>query len=113
MRSLWFGRRKTAQSRRVGVESFQHDSVFLARRRRVRRGFPVIHFAAFIYLASVLRVFAIAEVGPGSYAGRMETMQNGNFVERAAAFVMAPDDVSRRLARNLQKGFALIGGQTL
>jgi len=95
----------------VSIESFNHDNLELARARRRRRGLPLLHFAAFCYLVLVLRIVTIAGVGPGMYNARMAEMQRGNVVERAAAFLMQPDAVSRDLARNMRWGLEFFMGR--
>lgn len=109
MRNMMLGRR-LAVSR--GIESFNHDNTILARRRRSRRGVPLVHFTAFVYLVLVLRIFAMAEMGPGNYSARMIQMQDGPLIDRIAAFVMAPDPISRDVALNLRRGFQFISGAT-
>ncbi|MEM1389230.1 MAG: hypothetical protein AAF626_18085 [Pseudomonadota bacterium] len=97
-------------SGRAFVESFQHDNVALARTRSVRRSLPWVHFAAFLYLAMVLRVVSMAEMGPGSYAARVVDMRAGSAVERITAVIMQPDPISQGLAVNVRRGLRALSG---
>lgn len=105
-------RRKVAsQYRRSSVVlSFNHDGLQLARVKNNRRWLPLFHIVAFIYLAMVIRLVVIAEIGPSGYSQRMAELRDGNMLERVAASVMAMDPVSQAIAGHIRSGFHTMNG---
>ena len=93
---------KSQYQRSSAVLSFNHDGVEIARVRTKRRWLPVWHLMVFVYLILLIRLIALADIGPTGYASRMNEMRQGNFLERNAARVMAMDPLSRRLASELR-----------
>ncbi len=91
------------------VFSFNHDGIAVARIRKKNRWLPVWHFIFVVYLALIIRLVTIAEAGPASYANRMAELENGTFMERAAARVMYMDPVSRQIAVNIRRGMKNLG----
>jgi hypothetical protein len=71
-----------------------------------RRWLPLRHLVFFLYIALLIRILALAELGPGAYAQRLEEMRRGSLPERAAALVMRMDPASRQLALQLRAGLA-------
>jgi hypothetical protein len=90
------------------VLSFNHDGVEIARVRTKRRWLPVWHLMVFLYLILLIRLIALADIGPTGYASRMDEMRQGNFLERSAVWVMAMDPLSRRLAAELRGVLSVI-----
>jgi hypothetical protein len=88
----------------AAVSSFKHDGLEIARVKNERRWLPVWHIIFFVYLALLVRLVAMADIGPGAYAGRIDDMRNGNLFERAAAYVMHMDPVSQQIAISLRRG---------
>lgn len=97
-------------SRSSSVLSFNHDGLEIARTRRTARWLPIWHIIFFIYLALLIRLVAMAEVGPAAYKHRMDVLENGSFVEKAAAWVMHMDPVSRSIAYNIRSGLRKLEG---
>lgn len=85
------------------VLSFNHDGIEIARVRNERRWLPLWHISVFLYLAMLIRLVTIADIGPASYANRMDKMNNGNLIERATATVMYMDPISRSIAVKLRR----------
>ena len=77
--------------------------------RKRGRWLPVWHFVFVIYLALLVRLIAMAEVGPAAYANKMALLENGTLIERIAAHVMYMDPVSREIAVNIRAGMRKIG----
>lgn len=102
------GRRSAPPPSAASLQSFNHDALEIARRRRVRHAVPLQQFSAFVYLAFTLRILAMAEAGPGGYAYRIAEMRDGTLVERGAAVVMQADPVSQRIAMKLRRGVRAI-----
>jgi len=86
------------------VLSFNHDGLEIARVKNEKRWLPVWHIIFFIYLALLVRLVAMADIGPGGYAARIGDMQEGNVFERASAYVMHMDPVSQQIAISLRRG---------
>ena len=92
-----------AYRRSSSVLSFNHDGLEVARVKNERRWLPIWHIAVFIYLALLIRLIAIADVGPAAYANRLEQMNKGSFVEQAVAKVMQMDPISQKLALKVRR----------
>ena len=88
----------------AAVLSFNHDGLEIARVKNEKRWLPIWHIIFFVYLALLVRLVAMADIGPGSYAARIDAMEDGNLIERAAAYVMHMDPVSRQIAISLRRG---------
>lgn len=88
----------------AAVLSFNHDGLEIARIKTEKRWLPIWHIIFFIYLALLVRLVAMADIGPGGYAARIDDMQQGNLFERAAAYVMHMDPVSQQIAISLRRG---------
>lgn len=91
------------------VLSFNHDGLEIARVRNDRRWLPLWHIAVFIYLAMVIRLIVIADIGPAAYANRIEKMSEGTVLERVAAVAMYMDPVSRGIATELRGALRNLG----
>jgi len=104
-------------ARRVGREyrrsatvmSFNHDGLELARVKNERRWLPIWHIAVFIYLAMLIRLIAMADVGPAAYGSRLDKMSEGTMIERVAARVMAMDPVSQSIANSVRSAMRDLG----
>jgi hypothetical protein len=70
---------------------------------------PVWHVIFFVYLILLIRLVAMAQIGPGGYAIRMDEMQSGTSLERVAARIMAMDPISQKLAIQVRGGLRYIG----
>jgi len=106
-----YRRRVSSQYQRsASVLSFNHDGVEIARVRAKRRWLPIWHVMVFVYLILLIRLIAMADIGPAGYANRMVEMRNGSFLERTAARVMDLDPVSRKLAAELRGVLKVISG---
>lgn len=84
------------------VLGFNQDGLEIARVRKKRRYLPLFHLTMFVYLGLIIRLVVMANVGPASYANRIENLSNGNMLERAGAVVMYMDPVSRDIAIKLR-----------
>ena len=62
----FFARRKLEP--KLAVASFSHDGVTLARVKRKSRWLPIWHIVFVVYLAFVIRLVSMAEIGPAAYA---------------------------------------------
>ena len=95
--------------RSAAVVSFNHDGMEIARVRQNRRWLPLWHIAVFLYLALLIRLITMTDIGPVAYQERMEEMKNGTLMERAAARVMYMDPWSRSLAIGVRRGLKELG----
>ena len=95
--------------RSSSVLSFNHDGLEIARTRTEKRWLPIWHVVFLVYLILLIRLVAMAQIGPGGYAMRMDEMQNGNPAEKVAAQIMAMDPISQRLALQIRGGLKYIG----
>jgi hypothetical protein len=79
--------------------------------RLARRGQrPVLRPAlAIVAMLIVLKAVAAASMDEGAYAAQIDDLRRGDLVERAGAFVMAPDPISRTLGRMLAPLFGQVG----
>lgn len=84
------------------VLRFGGDGVELVRKRTNRRWLPLWHVIFFVYMALLIRLVIMADMGPGSYTARMAELENGTMIDKVAARVMAMDPVSEALARRLR-----------
>ena len=108
-----FHRRVSCEySRTASVLSFNHDGLEIARvkRRAGVRWLPLWHIVFFIYLVLLIRLVAVADIGPAGYANRMEQMRNGTVLEQAAAVIMDMDPISQRFAAKLRGFVGFISG---
>ncbi|MEM1387134.1 MAG: hypothetical protein AAF748_08590 [Pseudomonadota bacterium] len=88
------------------LESFNHDGVEIARRkRRAPRGLPWGHFALFALTVVAFKVFLASQIGLASYGAKMAQLAEGSRIERVAAFAMTLDPVSELMVSALQRGF--------
>lgn len=103
-------RRAASEYRRsASVLSFNHDGLEIARvRYRRRRWLPIWHIMVFTYLVLLIRLIAVADIGPAGYGVRMSEMHNGNQLERLAASIMDLDPVSRQMAMKLRQVLSLV-----
>ncbi len=99
-------RRKVARGYRRSsvVVSFDDNGMAVSRVKSNRRWLPVWHIIFFIYIAMLVRLVVMADMGAGSYNQRITELQNGNVIERVAATVMAMDPVSQALAGRIRTG---------
>ncbi len=95
--------------RSASVLSFNHDGLEIARVRHERRWLPLWHVAVFLYLALLIRLVAMADIGPAAYASRIDQMNDGSFVERAAARVMQMDPWSQKIAVEIRHSLKNLG----
>ena len=91
------------------VLSFNHDGLEVARVRNDRRWLPLWHIAVFLYLAMLVRVIVIADIGPAAYANRVEKMNDGSILEQIAAKAMYMDPVTRSLAIEVRSSLRNLG----
>lgn len=95
------------------VLSFNHDGLEIARVRSNRRWLPVWHIVFFVYVALLIRLITIAQIGPAAYTARMDELRSGNALERAAAVVMQMDPVSQALAYKIRGGLSFVNNRVL
>lgn len=68
---------------------------------------PVLRPALAIVAGIVmLKALSAASLPPGDYEARVAALAEGGFAQRAGAFVMAPDPISRQLAAWMAPAFA-------
>lgn len=72
------------------------------RKRMKMRHLPLWHVIFFIYFLLIVRLMAMADMGVGAYAHRIDELAEGNLLERSAAKVMWMDPISRALATDLR-----------
>ena len=97
------------RARSAAVLSFNHDGLEIARVKTTRRRWlPLWHIVVVVYLVLLVRMVAVADIGPAGYANRIEEMRNGNALERISARIMALDPVSRKFAGHLRSGIDAI-----
>ena len=84
------------------VLSFNHDGLEIARAKKTRRWLPLWHIMVFNYLILLVRLIAVADIGPVGYQARMTEMENGNFLERTAAMIMQLDPISQEMAATIR-----------
>jgi hypothetical protein len=86
------------------VSSFNHDGLELAKvKRRRSKYLPLWHLVFFIYVILIVRLIAMADMGPVAYQSRIDSLSQGNLFERFAAKVMYMDPVSRSISVDLRK----------
>ncbi len=85
------------------VESFNHDGLELARRRKRRRGFPVGQIVLFAVFVLAFKVFLVVQMGPAAYGAKMNALAEGGTMERLAARAMVLDPVSELVVEELRK----------
>lgn len=95
------------------VLSFSHDGLAIARAKKTRRWLPIWHVIFFVYMAMLIRLVIMADMGPGGYASRMAELENGTALERLAARVMAMDPVSQEIAKRLRSSLISINDNIL
>jgi len=93
------------------VLSFGQDGLAIARVKSNKRWMPIWHVIFFIYVALLIRLIIIADLGPAGYASKLSKLENGTFLERAAASAMAMDPVSQALAIRIRKSFISLNEQ--
>ena len=76
------------------IESFNHDGVELARRRKHSRLYPLPQIAQFALAYIAFKVFLFLQMGAGSYGAKITLLSDGNMMERIAAKVMSLDPLS-------------------
>lgn len=87
------------------VLSFNHDGLEIARVRKKNRWLPVWHVIFFVYLVLLIRLIAMADMGPAAYANRVAQLEKGVWIERMAARIMFMDPVSQQIAITLRRNF--------
>ncbi|MDJ0822614.1 MAG: hypothetical protein QNJ09_12510 [Paracoccaceae bacterium] len=76
------------------VQSFNHDGLELARRRKHSRFYPLPQILQFALAYISFKVFLYFQMGAGSYGGKMTQLAEGSLLERVAAKVMTLDPLS-------------------
>lgn len=71
--------------------------------RRARLRFPLRPLLFLAGVAFVFKVVLFVGLGEGTYMGRLGLLQQGGVVERASAWAMQPDPVTRALADLLKQ----------
>ena len=92
------------------VESFGHDGLEIARRRRHSRGLPLVQFVQLTALFVALRIILCLQLGPAAYGAKAAELAEGGVLERFAGFAMRLDPVSLEIVSLLRgtMGFPLI-----
>ncbi|WP_425052125.1 hypothetical protein [Psychromarinibacter sp. S121] len=87
------------------VESFNHDGLELARRKKYRRTFPVGKFLQFMLAIFAFKIFLFLQMGPVAYAEKRHDLAESGTFGRIAAGAMALDPVSKKVVDTIR--FAL------
>ncbi len=85
------------------VESFNHDGMELARRRRHRRVLPIRQILQFALAVLAFKIFLFIQIGAVAYNGKMAELSEGNMLERAAAAIMVLDPVSKGVVTAIRR----------
>ena len=72
-------------------------------RRRNRAGGVLRAVFNVVAVLFVLKSFMLASLGDATYAGRLATLEAGNAVEKAGAYVMMPDPATTWTAHQLSR----------
>ena len=106
-----FGKSRTAQEYTYApqpfrtLESFNHDGVEIARRRKVRRGLPLRQFVYFAVAVISFKVFLFFEMGAASYGAKVEELIAAGGAERLAGYAMQLDPVTSFIIDRIRYGF--------
>lgn len=79
------------------VESFNHDGLELARRKKSRRSFPVAKLLQFMLAVFAFKIFLFLQLGPVAYAEKRNDLAESGAFGRVAAAAMALDPVSHKV----------------
>lgn len=101
-------RRRSRFGRTNMVMRFNAEGMELVRVRRRQRWMPAWHLVFFIYMAFLIRIVVMADMGPTAYDQRVTQLKNGNVLEKVAGLVMHMDPVSRVLAMKLRHGLTSV-----
>ena len=89
----------------ASLQSFNHDGLELARRKREkRREFPVRQVFLFVLAIVSFKIFLFLDMGGGAYGAKMEDLANGSTMERLASKAMTLDPVSKWLVDGIRFG---------
>ena len=72
-------------------------------RRRNRAGGALRAVLIVVAVLFVLKSFMLTSLGDATYAGRLATLEAGNAVEKAGAYVLMPDPATTWTARQLSR----------
>ena len=89
--SLIFG---TQKRQSVSLESFNHDGLQIARRRRSRRVLPIRQVLYFLLAVMSFKIFLFFDMGAGAYGAKVDELMQGGTWERVAGFAMQLDPAS-------------------
>jgi len=84
-----------ARGRAVSLESFNHDGLEIARRRKTQRALPVRQIFHFLVLVTSFKVFLFFGMGASTYGAKIEELSQGSAWEKIASKAMILDPVSQ------------------
>jgi len=95
----------------ASVLSFNQDGLEIARVKKRRKvpWLPVWHLVFIVYLGLLIRLIAMADLGPAAYGNRMAELESGTWIERMTAKIMFMDPVSRSIAVEVRAGLNRLG----
>lgn len=83
------------------IHSVNHDGLIVARVRRRGPRFPVMGIALGIIAFFGFKAFLIIQLGTATYEDRLDQLRSGTVVERAGAYVMTADPLTRFAATEI------------
>lgn len=96
---LSFGRSKRGNSasahRLRAIESFNHDGVLIARRRKHRRSLPMREILLFLVAVVAFKVVLVFDMGAAGYGAKVAELSGGTTIEQWAGWAMRLDPVSQ------------------
>lgn len=94
----------TPKRQSVSLESFNHDGMQIARRRRSRRELPLRQVAYFLIAVVSFKIFLFFDMGAGAYGAKVDELMRGSTWERAAGYAMRLDPVSEWVVDGIRFG---------
>ena len=84
------------------IESFNHDGLELARRRKHDGGLPIKQILLFALFVLAFKIFLALHMGMAAYGSKMNALAEGAGWERLAAKAMVLDPVSELIVTEMQ-----------
>jgi len=94
----------TPKRQSVSLESFNHDGVQIARRRRRQRELPLRQVAYFLIAVVSFKIFLFFDMGAGAYGAKIDELMQGTKWERAAGWAMQLDPASQWVVDGVRFG---------
>ena len=96
---LSFGRSKRGYpgtGHRAGaIESFNHDGVLIARRRKHKRSLPIREILLFLVAVVAFKLVLFFDMGGATYGAKAAELMAGSTIEQWAGWAMQLDPVSQ------------------